>query len=197
MTTIGMKRFVNAFAKKYNRDVRSALFGMLQLANVTRANSLLTLKFAKVCQSGTRISANAYVQPGSKILAQTLNSVKSAVCVSTATATAFSMKNHAPANAIKPKMNVLQAPFSTKTAANASSNPVMMFWTAVLRGLTFTGTSTSASVTARSNSPVSCVQMDLCPTTIFAAATLLKKIKSLWDVRLPRRCAPITDLIMS
>jgi len=106
MTTIGMKLPVNAFAKKYNRNVRSVLFGMLQLANVTRANSLVTLKFAKVCQSGKRISVDAYVQPGFKILAQTLNSVKGAACVSTATATAFSMKNHAPANAIKPKTNV-------------------------------------------------------------------------------------------
>ena len=120
MTTIGMKPSVNAFAKKYNRDVRSVLFGMLQLANVTRANSLVTLKFAKVCQSGTRISVDAYVQPGSKILAQTLNSVKGAACVSTATATASSMKNHAPANAIKPKANVPQALFSIKIAANAS-----------------------------------------------------------------------------
>ena len=87
---------------------------------MTRANSLVTLKFAKVCQSGTRISVDAYVQPGSKILAQTLNSVKGAACVSTATATASSMKNHAPANAIKPKANVPQALFSIKIAVNAS-----------------------------------------------------------------------------
>jgi hypothetical protein len=151
------------------------LYGIQTPASVTNANKLV---FVRASLSGNSPFASAYVHTPLRVLkcrflAQLVSSMQNAVNALTAILTASGIPKPALATANLTQQTVLKAPFSIKSAVNASSSPACTRKTAASLGLTGTGTSTPVIASVRSNSPVKFVQTALCPTTPRAAAILL------------------------
>ena len=122
--SIGTTNTASASAKK-NPRVLLVLSGMRAPANVIRAKSRATVQ---ILLSGMQRSARAFVHSPPLVLmflfpAHHLSSTKNAALASNAALTKRGIPLLAPADARRCQLTAHQAPFSTRSAANASSSP--------------------------------------------------------------------------